>query len=112
MSPVVLPPVSTAYCSLSRAPPPDSVRDQPGTDRTLVVDPAVFDRVSKFWVDAEPRVVRLMHWPKTVSAGRAAIARTQSVRSARLDKRVILRLGMVNAAIGIARILSVRGSGA
>ncbi len=61
MSPVVLPPVSTAYCSLSRAPPPDSVRNHPGIVRLLVVLPAVFESVSKFWVTADPRVVRLTH---------------------------------------------------
>src|ERR1041385_938809 len=67
MSPVVLEPVSTAYCSLSLAPPPPSVIYQPVGSAVFVVDPAVFDRVSKFSVTALPAVVRLM-LPVPVSA--------------------------------------------
>src|SRR3954462_10447831 len=59
MSPVVLPPVSTAYCSLSRAPPPVSVMYQPAGSAVLVVDPAVLLSVSKFSVTGEPSAVRL-----------------------------------------------------
>src|ERR1051326_4618528 len=55
MSPVVLDPVSTAYCSLSRAPPPPSVIYQPVGNAVLVVLPAVFESVSKFSVAAVPR---------------------------------------------------------
>src|SRR5437870_1093409 len=69
MSPVVLPPVSTAYCSLSRAPPPPSVKNQPGIVRLLVVEPAVLESVSKFWVEADPSVVRLMHGPFADATG-------------------------------------------
>src|SRR5215203_3036152 len=61
MSPVVLPPVSTPYCSLSRAPPPDSVMNHPVIVRLLVVLAAVLESVSKFWVDAAPSVVRETH---------------------------------------------------
>src|SRR5262249_17533751 len=55
-----LPPVSTAYCSLSLAPPPDSVRNQPVIVRLFVVEPATFECVPKFWVYAAPSVVRLI----------------------------------------------------
>ena len=61
VSPVVDPPVSTPYCSLSRAPPPDSVMNQPGIVRLFVVLPAVFERVSKVCVYAEPFVVSDTH---------------------------------------------------
>src|SRR3954468_16669793 len=67
MSPVVLAPVSTAYCSLSLAPPPPSVIYQPVGSAVFVVDPAVFDSVSKFSVTALPAVVRLT-LPVPVSA--------------------------------------------
>src|SRR4051794_28113065 len=58
MSPVVLPPVSTAYSSLSRAPPPDSVMYHPVGAAVLVVLPAVLESVLKFSVTAAPMVVR------------------------------------------------------
>src|SRR5438045_3593013 len=57
MSPVVLPPVSTAYCSLSRAPPPVSVMYQPVGSAVFVVLPAVLESVSKFSVAAVPSAV-------------------------------------------------------
>jgi hypothetical protein len=47
VSPVLLPPVSTAYCSLSRAPPPVSLICQPVGRAVFVVLPAVFDSVLK-----------------------------------------------------------------
>src|SRR3954467_2591331 len=72
MSPVVLPPVSTAYCSLSRAPPPVSVMYQPVGSAVLVVDPAVLLSVSKFSVTALPSVVRLME-PVPVSSTRGGL---------------------------------------
>src|SRR3978361_614773 len=86
MSPEVLPPVSTAYCSLSRAPPPDSVRNHPGIVRLLVVLAATFDSVSKFWVAADPRVVRLTHWAAigcTESTDAATEARSRETRRTR-----------------------------
>src|SRR6476620_3262164 len=67
MSPVVLPPVSTAYWSLSLAPPPVSVMYQPVGSVVFVVEPAVFERVSKFSDDGEPIVVKLT-LPAPVSA--------------------------------------------
>jgi hypothetical protein len=57
MSPVVLLPVSTAYCSLSRAPPPPSVMYQPVGSAVFVVLPATFESVSKFSVAATSSVV-------------------------------------------------------
>src|SRR5450432_2051706 len=67
MSPVVLAPVSTAYCSLSLAPPPVSVMYQPLGSAVFVVDPAVLESVSKVSVTGVPIVVRLM-LPVPVSA--------------------------------------------
>src|ERR1044071_1560389 len=58
MSPVVLAPVSTAYCSLSRAPPPVSVMYQPVGSVVFVVLPAVLERVLKVSMTADPMVVR------------------------------------------------------
>src|SRR6185369_1880645 len=83
MSPVVLAPVSTAYCSLSRAPPPDSVKNQPGMVRALVVLPAVLERVSKFWVTADPRVVRLTHCAAAERAPNRTTARRTTDNKAR-----------------------------
>src|SRR3954468_6327887 len=87
MSPVVLPPVSTAYCSLSRAPPPPSVMNQPGIVRLLVVLPAVLESVSKFWVYAEPRVVRLTHCARPGEAAMAATTTVQAASAARTTTR-------------------------
>src|SRR4051812_33624011 len=86
MSPVVLAPVSTAYCSLSLAPPPDSVRNHPVIVRLLVVLAATFESVSKLWVAADPRVVRLTHWAPAGRSGsrdRASRARMNEIRRAR-----------------------------
>jgi hypothetical protein len=54
--------------------------NQPVIVRLFVVLPAVFDRVSKFCVDAEASVVRLTHCP---AAGRAVIARSVKARAVR-----------------------------
>src|ERR1700712_4290183 len=67
MSPVVDPPVSTAYCSLSRAPPPVSVKYHPVGRTVLVVLRSVFESVLKFSVEATPEDVRLTD-PVPVSA--------------------------------------------
>src|SRR3954470_8332722 len=88
MSPVVLAPVSTAYCSLSRAPPPDSVRNHPGIVRLLVVLPAVLDSVSKFCVEADPRVVRLTHWAAAGAAGRQSTSAATKTSERREAKRM------------------------
>src|SRR3954453_6565775 len=90
MSPVVLAPVSTAYCSLSRAPPPDSVRNHPVIVRLLVVLPAVLESVSKFCVEADPRVVRLTHWAE---AGRAAGRQSTSAARKTSERRETKRMG-------------------
>src|SRR6266542_4414492 len=57
MSPVVLPPLSAAYCSLSLAPPPASMRSQPVGSVVLVVPELA--NVLKSCAYAEPKVVRL-----------------------------------------------------
>src|SRR3569623_860756 len=75
-SPVVEAPVSTAYCSLSRAPPPPSVIYQPTGSVVLVVLPAVLERVLKSWVNAVP--VELNETlPTPVACGVGATALTK-----------------------------------
>src|SRR5258705_1966936 len=77
MSPVPLAPVSTAYCSLSLAPPPVSVMYQPAGSVVFVVDPAVFESVTNFSAAGEPIVVRLTA-PAPVSA--SAVRSTNRLR--------------------------------
>src|SRR6266478_1790933 len=79
MSPVALAPVSTAYCSLSLAPPPVSVMYQPVGRVVFVVDPAVFERVSKFSVTGVPTAVKLTV-PVPVSALTGEWIKTSDVR--------------------------------
>src|SRR4051794_19907450 len=89
MSPVVLAPVSTAYCSLSRAPPPDSVRNQPVIVRLLVVLAATLESVSKFWAEADPRVVRLTHCaPAGRAAGRQRVSAARKMNGNRVARRI------------------------
>src|SRR3954466_2044557 len=68
MSPVVLPPVSTAYCSLSRAPPPVSVMYQPVGSVVFVVLPAVFESVLNVSVGMSASSVVSEMLPVPVSA--------------------------------------------
>ena len=80
--------MSTAYCSLSRAPPPLSVMNQPVMVRLFVVEPAVFDSVSKLCVDADPSVVRLTHWARATEGrqdNRLMSAKARSRRRRALD---------------------------
>src|SRR5215203_3262517 len=89
MSPVPLPPVSTPYCSLSRAPPPDSVRNQPVIVRLFVVLAATLESVSKFCVEAAPRVVRLTHWAVAVrAAGRLSPSTARKTSGRRETRRI------------------------
>src|ERR1044072_5124891 len=69
MSPVVLPPVSTAYCSLSRAPRPASVMYQPVGSVVFVVLPAVFESVTKVSVGMGASSVVSEMRPVPVSLG-------------------------------------------
>src|SRR5437763_1476521 len=86
MSPVVLPPVSTPYCSLSRAPPPVSVMYQPVGSVVLVVDPAVLLSVSKFSVTGVPSAVRLTELVP-VSRARGWLRTTCAVSGAEMVRR-------------------------
>src|SRR3954470_19650165 len=94
MSPVVLAPVSTAYCSLSLAPPPVSVIYQPVGSAVFVVDPAVFDSVSKFSVTALPAVVRLM-LPVPVSARTSWTTKVKEQKAKTAVKKIFVFINLL-----------------